>query len=292
MKILIIGSSGMLGYQVLKTFSKIKSFKISATYRNKNFLKKINFKKNFRNINFIKHDVSKKKLVISKYNYIINCVGIIKPKIQESNNESILNAININSIFPFYLSKYCSPKAKIFQIATDCVYSGEKGNYYENFPHDPRDIYGKTKSLGEINKNNFYNIRCSIIGKELYFKKSLLEWFVNQKKNASLSGFDNHLWNGLSTKVFSELIAAIIIYKIKIPNIMHLCPRNRVSKYQLLLMFKKYFSRKDLTIKKVKAINLIDRTLSTSYKEINKIIWKRSVYKKILNINEIVKDIN
>jgi dTDP-4-dehydrorhamnose reductase len=51
---------------------------------------------------------------------------------------------------------------KIFQIATDCVFSGSKGNYNEKNLHDAFDVYGKSKSLGEINNKNFY-------GKDSYY---------------------------------------------------------------------------------------------------------------------------
>ena len=40
---------------------------------------------------------------------------------------------------------------------------------------------GKTKSLGEVNRENFYNIRVSIIGKELTTSNSLVEWFLSNK---------------------------------------------------------------------------------------------------------------
>ena len=46
-------------------------------------------------------------------------------------------------------------KIKIFQIATDCVYSGRLGKYNEKSEHDDTDIYGVTKSLGEIKKKFF-----------------------------------------------------------------------------------------------------------------------------------------
>ena len=38
----------------------------------------------------------------------------------------------------------------ILQIATDCVYSGATGGYTESSSHDALDVYGKTKSLGEV----------------------------------------------------------------------------------------------------------------------------------------------
>lgn len=87
----------------------------------------------------------------------------------------------MNSEFPHIISEIF-PKSKIFQIATDCVFSGTKGNYTEDDFHNATDIYGKTKSLGEVKNNNFFNLRTSIIGKELDGKFSLIEWFLNSKK--------------------------------------------------------------------------------------------------------------
>ena len=66
-------------------------------------------------------------------------------------------------------------KNKIFQIATDCVFDGEKGNYSELDSHNARDVYGKSKSLGEVNNKNFYNLRCSF----KLVDDPLLKWLVN-----------------------------------------------------------------------------------------------------------------
>ena len=64
-------------------------------------------------------------------------------------------AIKVNSLFPFQLSKIIKlKKNKIYQI-TDCVFSGEKGNYNEMSEHDALDVYGKTKSLGKLMKKIF-----------------------------------------------------------------------------------------------------------------------------------------
>ena len=46
-------------------------------------------------------------------------------------------------------------KTKIFQIATDCVFSGKIGGYNELSNHDDLDIYGVSKSMGEVKKRKF-----------------------------------------------------------------------------------------------------------------------------------------
>ena len=101
-------------------------------------------------------------------------------------------------------NKFKVKKNKIYQIATDCVYDGSNKLYSENSLHNPLDVYGKSKSLGEVDNKNFFNIRASIIGKEIKNHKSLYDWFRNQNKNSKVNGFTNHLWNGITTKSFRK----------------------------------------------------------------------------------------
>jgi dTDP-4-dehydrorhamnose reductase len=296
-RILIFGSTGMLGSQVLEVFAKEKNFIITATYKKKsslNILKKSSYLFLKKKIKFIKFDATNYnnkslKKCLSNNQYIVNCIGVIKPYIDEKNKKS-KNALLVNSIFPHNLNEVnnSNKKAKIYQIATDCVFSGSKGRYLENSEHDPLDIYGKTKSLGEVNDKNFFNLRCSIIGNEIKNYKSLFEWFKIQKNGTHINGFSNHLWNGLTTNVFAKLIKNIILKNISIPNSIHIVPRNKVSKFQLLRLFKKKINRNDIFIKKVKANVRINRTIDTIFKNKNLQIWKKSDFNKQLNISEIV----
>lgn len=160
--ILIIGGLGMLGSQVLKEFTKTK-YKLYATYRNKTDLDKFKSEGNKKKLKVVFHkfdikNYKKKNLekIIYKKDFIINCAGVIKPYIDEGDFKSVENAIQINSIFPHYLNSIAKKfNIKIYQIATDCVFTGLKGNYTENNNHDATDVYGKTKSLGEVMSPNF-----------------------------------------------------------------------------------------------------------------------------------------
>ena len=185
-------------------------------------------------------------LDFNKYEYILNCIGIIKPFCKDDDPEGIKNAVVINSLFPKVLSEFAGPETKIIQIATDCVYSGKEGPYSENSLHDALDVYGKTKSLGEIRNSNFLNIRCSIIGPEKRNFVSLLEWFLNQQENATLQGFTHHKWNGVTTLQFAKLMEIIIMENhfdklIKLASVHHFLPNSTVNKYELLNIFQKFF---------------------------------------------------
>ncbi len=292
--IIILGAHGMLGWQVLNQFKNSK-YNINCQVRNikskKSLVKKLNLK---NKIKFFYFDVEKDKIdrLFKKISYkdiIINCIGKIKPFINENDLHQIKAAIKVNSLFPFQLSKIIKlKKNKIYQIATDCVYSGEKGNYNEMSEHDALDVYGKTKSLGEVNEKNFFNIRASIIGKELNSKNSLVEWFLSNKKKKKIFGFKNHTWNGVSTSVFAEILFTIIDKKINIPNNFHLVPKDKVNKFELMHYLKNHYRFKSLNIIKKNSIMKINRSLVTSHKLVNDEIWKKTKYKKKLTVKEIV----
>ena len=284
----------MLGWQVLSQF-KDSNFNIKCQVRNnkkkKTLIKKLNLNNKIKFFNF---DIEKDKIDvlykrISKNDIIINCIGKIKPFINENDLNQIKTAIKINSHFPILLSKMIRIKnVKIYQIATDCVFSGTVGNYNETAKHDALDVYGKTKSLGEVNIKNFFNIRVSIIGKELDTKNSLVEWFLSNEKKEKIFGFKDHLWNGVSTSVFSQILYTIINEKINIPNNFHLVPKDKVSKYKLMQFLKNYYGFKDLKIIRKNSNNKINRVLETSHKLVNNEIWLKTKYKKKLSIKEII----
>ena len=181
-------------------------------------------------------------------------------------------------------------KNKNFQIATDCVFDGEKGNYSELDSHNARDVYGKSKSLGEIKNKNFYNLRCSIIGKEIKNFKSLIDWFLSNKKNSKINGFTNHLWNGVTTKYFAKVVHILVRFNLKIPNLIHIVPNNKITKYQLLKLLSKKFKRNDLIISKVRTKIKVDRSLSSISKKYIIKINRLMGYNKSPSISEIIKN--
>ena len=203
--------------------------------------------------------------------YIINCIGIIKPHCQDNDPEGIVRAIRINALFPHLLAQATAkvlPGAKVLQIATDCVYSGKTGNYNEAAKHDALDVYGKTKSLGEVNERHVLNIRCSIIGPELKGRLSLLEWFLSQPEGSRVNGFAHHEWNGVTTLQFAELCVMLMRgrtfadWRAK-GSRLHYVVNETVNKYELLMAVKEIYG-KECAIDRVTDIGEpVRRTLSS-----------------------------
>lgn len=293
-KILILGASGMLGWQVTKFFYKKKT-NLTVTVSNSNsaiyLKKKIDQKLNIIQFDFLKNKKEELKKIVLKHDVVINCIGLIKPYIKDQNPKDVEKAIKLNSMLPNLLDQIVKKsKIKIYQIATDCVFSGNSKEYNEDSKHDCDDVYGKTKSLGEINSKNYFNLRCSIIGEEIKSHKSLISWFISNKKGSSLNGFVNHEWNGITTNAFSKIIYTIIKSKVKLPNMFHIVPKNKVSKYNLLKILNKKF-KKNFKIKKFKSKVSINRTLKTKHNKLNSLIWKKTEFKKIPAIERMILDI-
>lgn len=280
-KILVLGKNGMLGAMVFNYLSKNTLNNVYGTTRKKSIKQNKNTIE-FEVDNFLK--TPKKYKAIKEFDYIINCIGIIKPYCKDNDPLGIKNAIKVNALFPYSLAEYLNnTNVKVIQIATDCVYSGKKGSYTEEDIHDPEDAYGKTKSLGEVQNKNFLNIRCSILG--LGNDKSLLEWFLNQKDNTTLTGFSHHIWNGVTTLQFARLCEKIIeknyFYNLQKLSLIHnFVPNDSVTKYQLLNIFANVFNKK-IKIKQITEKIKVDRTLSTKLLELEKLTGKSTIEKEL-----------
>lgn len=193
------------------------------------------------------------------------------------------------------LSEFSEIKGiKTIQIATDCVYSGVKGQYAEDAPHDPLDVYGKTKSLGEVKSGSFLNIRCSIIGPEKYKKDFLLEWFLMQQEGTKVKGFSHHLWNGVTTLQFAQLCEKIINNKfdalISESNTHHFMPNSTVNKYELLNIFNKIFNKKMIVEKYEDKKNILDRTLVSKFNIISSFFPSLNMENALLELKKYIEE--
>jgi dTDP-4-dehydrorhamnose reductase len=103
-------------------------------------------------------------------------------------------------------------------------------------------------------------LRTSIIGEEINNKLSLIEW-TKSKANSSILGFDNHIWNGITTKECANSIIKIINCDLWQKGTYHIFS-NKITKHDLLHLINDKFSL-NLDIKKVNASQSIDRSLSS-----------------------------
>jgi dTDP-4-dehydrorhamnose reductase len=217
--------------------------------------------------------------VLRGADWAINAIGIIKPHIRDDNAAEVERAIEVNGLFPHRLARAAEQSGtRVIQIATDCVYSGLRGAYVERDEHDPRDVYGRTKSLGEVHSPAVHHVRVSIIGPELAHHLSLLDWFLNQPRAAAVKGFVNHRWNGVTTLQFGRLCAGVIRSGLALPHLVHVVPGDIITKADLLAVVASAYERTDVRIDRVDAATVIDRTLDTVQPDLNRALWLAAGY--------------
>ena len=101
-KIIILGSTGMMGSVISNLLKDDKRFQILCIYKNSKKIKFTNLKK-IRKKKLNVNNFYELKKTIQKFNphYLINCVGLIK---QLFNNKNIKDARYLNSTLPLKLS--------------------------------------------------------------------------------------------------------------------------------------------------------------------------------------------
>ena len=281
-KVLILGATGMLGKACDLVFSDSGNFETFPTART-SMPGKRNFDAASDSVNELIQEVVP--------DWIINCIGVIKPHIKEDSAPSVSNAIQINGLFPHAIAAAIDgSNTKVIQIATDCVYTGKEGGYREEAPHDPTDVYGKTKSLGEVNSDQFLHIRASIIGPEYGRSTSLQEWFLGQPQGATVNGFTDHLWNGLTTHHFALLSKAAVEADLHESGKHHILPGNVLTKAELLEAFADVYDRTDITINAMASSNKVDRTLNTNNLEFSNNLWKLAGYANPPTIQQMISE--
>jgi dTDP-4-dehydrorhamnose reductase len=293
-KVVVLGVTGMLGAMILDVYADCEDLDLIGTYRGE--IDK-SLKEKYPDVEFRKLDSESCSIddvaeAIKGSEWVVNAIGVIKPFIHDDNAAETERAIRVNGLFPYILGKAADQtNAKVIQIATDCVYSGEKGMYVEDDLHDALDVYGKSKSLGEAFLGNVMHVRCSIIGPELKNHLSLLDWFLGQEKGSTVNGYSNHKWNGVTTLQYAKIALGIIRDNIEFDHIQHVIPGNLITKANLLRSFAKDFGRSDIAINEVEAPKVVDRTLSTLNTDMNTRIWKAAGYENIPTVEEMVEEL-
>ena len=251
MKIFVFGSSGMLGRYFVKYLKNNNFHRLSVVALTRDELDLSNVsKKN------IKDTLVRYK--ISKGDVVLNAAGIINVLVDDV-GEKVTK--HINSKFPNMLADVCSElDVKMIHITTDCVFSGEVGNYDENSKHDCYDVYGKTKSDGE--PSNCCVIRTSIIGEEVNHKRSLIEW-IKSMKGKNVNGYINHTWNGVTCLELTKIVEKIIFNNWYWRGVRHIHSPEIVTKKELISIVNSIYNLD---------INIIDKkTDKNCYRSLNTI---------------------
>jgi dTDP-4-dehydrorhamnose reductase len=242
MRILVLGASGMLGNAMIRVLSENTDWQVHGTIRSessKRFFKADIARRLLMGVDVEQHDSLVQAFIRASPDVVINCVGLIK---QLAVADDPLQAIPINALLPHRLSKLCELSgARLVHIGTDCVFSGERGNYRETDPPDANDLYGRSKLLGEVAYQHTVTLRTSIIGHELQSTQSLIGWFLSQQ--GQCDGFTRALFSGLPTVVLAQIIRDVVIPQADLSGMFHVAAQP-ISKYELLKLVAEVYGKK------------------------------------------------
>jgi len=233
MKILILGSDGMLGH-VVKTYFEEKGHEIFCTTR-KDSESPLYFD--------IMNSVTGVDKIVEniKPDVLINCIGILNKVAEEHKALAIL----INSYLPHYLDELSTKvNFKLIHVSTDCVFDGLDGGYDENSVPNETNMYGRSKAMGEVINDRNVTLRTSIVGPDINENGvGLFNWFMSQE--GEVGGYDNVIWTGITTIWFAKCMEMAI--KNNLIGLHHCVNNEEISKFDLISLFKKYFD-KDIVI--------------------------------------------
>lgn len=294
-KVLILGGNGMLGAALVRWFAAQPDLAVQATTRAG--LAPAQLVRVTESVKWVALDVDHASVasltaLCSGFDLVINAIGRIKQRICDTSLTDREAALVANALFAVMLAQAAEAAGcKVVQIATDCVYSGASSHYVETDRHDATDLYGLSKSLGEVVSPNVINLRCSIVGLELASSFSLLNWFLAQKPSATIQGYTNHHWNGVTTLQFAKICHGLLNSGWPGVADTHVVPADSLTKFELLEIFARTFGRNDVSILPTEASQNIDRTLGTTNVKLNAELWGNAGYSSPPTIKDMIEEI-
>ena len=233
MKVCVLGAGGLLGHMLIRVLSESNDVYGSTREVRSSSSPLVRFlpqDKWIGEIDASNRDSINRVFGFADFDAVINCIGLIK---QRNSQVSDHEMMAINAEFPHQLAQVAnSHGTRVIHISTDCVFSGDKGNYVETDEPDSVDVYGKSKLLGELNDAQNMTLRTSHIGRELTVRKSFIEWLLNQK-SGRVNGYSHAIYSGLTTRELSRLISVLLHTNSGITGIFHVSSQP-ISKLEII----------------------------------------------------------
>lgn len=247
MRIAVLGSTGMAGHMIAQYLEEkgYEIFRVSRSEQNGIYSRAIDIT-NFTELTNFLDEVSPKA--------VINCIGLLQHECEQRPDLAVL----INAYLPHFLEQYFAKReTKVIHLSTDCVFSGNQGNYIENALPDGRTMYDRSKALGEIINCKDLTFRMSIIGPDTNPKGTgLFNWFLHQ--NGDIQGYSKTIWNGITTLELARAIDAVL--HTSLSGLYQLVHPQPIDKYSLLCLLYQAFPKEGLYIHKVDK-PVIDKSL-------------------------------
>lgn len=226
MKVLLLGSTGMLGQALLNSLQKHNFNVITASRNNSNY-----------NIDFLLDDQKLAHLIAcEKPQIVINAVALVDLSYCQVNPEK---AYLINSRLPGLISEICSRNNIYFiQISTDHFYSDDgRVAHTENHPVKLLNEYARTKYAGEcfsLAYDNTLVVRTNLVG--FRNKEGILtfvEWIIDTlERKSEIIGFNDFYTSSIDVRSFSEILIELI--EMKYTGLINIASYDVTSKYEFI----------------------------------------------------------
>lgn len=228
MKILVLGASGMAGH-IITLYFKERGYDVTGFTR-----RPVDYCKNIIGDAMNVEDI-KRALTSDDYDIVINCIGILNQFAEENKSAAVF----LNGFLPHFVADTLRhTKARLIHMSTDCVFAGNTGPYYEDSFPDGKIFYDRSKAIGEVNDEKNLTFRNSIIGPDPNEKGiGLFNWFM--KQSGTIGGYTGAIWTGVTTLTLAKAMEQAI--KEGLTGLYNLVNNESINKYNLLLLFNKYF---------------------------------------------------
>ncbi len=277
-KILILGSSGSLGYEL---YNKLKnSFLVIHNGLQKRKVDITNLE-NLKNI-IIKH----------KPDIIINSVACVNLDLCEKDRKNCFN-INTKIVKDLFLIKnQINQNFKLLHFSTDQFYDGKLLYRTENYKIKINNYYSKTKLLSEkiALKNGSTVFRTNFFGITKNKNGPLNRFLKNSLKTKNCVLFEDVYFNPLRIKTLSEIIKKIIKSNKIYPGLFNLASKKGLSKKDFYILFFKHLNR-NIEFKTVKVNSYLNTKRSKNMlMSVNKFEKKFKIQLPLVE-NEIKKEV-
>lgn len=260
MRILILGGGGMLGHRLVadleRDFDTWTTLRGSVRAYEQYGL--FNPDRTLGGVDVLNFDAVTEAVAKVRPDAVINCVGIIK---QLAAAKDPFLSVSINSLLPHRLHRLCrAAGARLIHFSTDCVFSGQKGQYTEDDPSDALDLYGRSKFLGETVGDGALTIRSSIIGHELGTGSGLLEWFLSQR-GTRVKGYRRAIFSGFTTTEMARIVRRVLTQHPQLSGTLQVSSE-AINKYDLLMLIRQAYGA-DVEVEPDDEVR-IDRSLDST----------------------------
>lgn len=240
MKILITGSNGFLGSNLVRFFSAKREYEVYETSQHPSYFPELS--------NFIIGDLLNVTFVDSlfsdiKPDLIINTVSLVNVDLCEENPKlayelTVLTAKNVAQAAKRHGSR-------LLYISTDHLFEGNKSMYSEDEKPAPVNVYGKMKVEAELISQEIHSntviVRTNFFGwSHSHHTQTFGEWlFSSLKKKISINLYTDYYFTPIEVTYLAEAIETLAASDFI--GIINIAGSQRCSKYEFGITMSEVF---------------------------------------------------